>query len=64
MKTSGDESRAQVIELTAELGEHLKILRDYATTPDNIWLARGELNRIQEKLAEVERLLALLKSGD
>lgn len=37
------------------------MLRDYATTPDNVWLARNELNRIQELSAELEQLLADIK---
>lgn len=64
MKNDGDAARKQIIELTAELADQLKVLRDYATTPDNTWLARGELNRIQENLGEVERLLTQIKQSE
>ena len=57
-----ERTQGQVIELCEQLAAHIKLLRDYATTPDNVWLARGELNRINEISAEVEKLLAELKA--
>jgi hypothetical protein len=64
MTTSADHLRGQIIEHCEQLVEHVKLLRDYATTPDNVWLARGELNQINEQVGEVEGLLAQLKKAD
>ncbi len=64
MKATADTLRAQIIERSETLAEHVKLLRDYATTPDNVWLARGELNHISEYVGELEGLLTQLKQAD
>jgi hypothetical protein len=64
MKPSADHVRGQIIEYCEQLVGHVKLLRDYATTPDNVWLARSELNQINERIGEVESLLAQLKEAD
>jgi hypothetical protein len=46
----------------AQMIEHIKLLRDFATTPGNIWLARSELNRINQMAAEMEQILSSIKS--
>jgi hypothetical protein len=64
MSESADLLRGQIIEHCEQLVERVKLLRDYATTPDNVWLARGELNQIGERVGEIETLLAQLKEAD
>lgn len=54
----------QIIELCEQMVTHIKLLRDYATTPDNVWLARGELNQINELSGQAEELLQQIKNGD
>ena len=63
MKSTADNTLAILHERCNELTEHVKLLRDYATTPDNVWLARGELAQIQQLSGEVEQLLAIIKSA-
>lgn len=43
-----------------ELLEHVKQLRDYATTPNNAWLAKSELQRLQALVSEIEQSLQRL----
>ena len=64
MKTPADELRGQIGERCEQLVRHIKLLRDFATTPDNVWLARGELNQINQQAGEIEGLLAQLKQAD
>lgn len=64
MKPTADSLREKIIERCEVLAEHVKLLRDYATTPDNVWLARGELNQIGERVGELEALLTQLKQVD
>ena len=62
MKSESERLQGQLIEQCEELNAHVRLLRDYSTTPDNVWLARGELNRIREIVGEIEELLAKLKA--
>ncbi len=61
MTKRSEDAQGQLIDLCEQLMSHVKLLRDYATTPDNIWLARGELNQIGEMTAEIDKLLAQIK---
>ncbi|HSX41049.1 MAG TPA: hypothetical protein VLF21_00185 [Candidatus Saccharimonadales bacterium] len=54
--------QAKLHDVASELAEHVSLLRDYATTPGNVWLARGELGRIQELAVEIEKLLEQIKT--
>jgi hypothetical protein len=56
--------RGQIADHCQELAARLKLLRDYATTPGDVWLARGELNQIAQHISELEGLLAQLKEAD
>ena len=47
----------ELIELSQEIETHLKLLRDYASSPGDLWLARGELSKINSLMAEVSKLL-------
>jgi len=44
--------------------EHVKMLRDYGTTPGSVWLARSELTRISQLVGEAEQLLASIQRAD
>ncbi|HEX7259767.1 MAG TPA: hypothetical protein VF272_02435 [Candidatus Saccharimonadia bacterium] len=62
-RTPGEEAQAKLLDACEQLMAHVKLLRDYATTPDNIWLARGELNKINEMGTEIDALLNEIKAG-
>jgi hypothetical protein len=64
MEPSADKLRAEIIIRCEALDDHVKLLRDYATTPKNVWLARGELNHISECVGTIEGLLTQLKEVD
>jgi hypothetical protein len=59
-----DQLQESLLDRCEQLMEHVKLLRDFATTPDNVWLARGELSQISEQLGEIDSLLAKLKAAD
>lgn len=64
MKTPEDKLRAQVQDITSEVIDQIKLIRDYATTPGNSWLAKNELTRIQAKMTELEELIDKIKQKD
>ncbi len=57
-----NDPQEMIHESCQEMMDHVKLLRDYATTPGNVWLARSELNRIQELAGDIELLLARIKA--
>jgi hypothetical protein len=57
MKRNADDATTLLQERCVALTNHVKLLRDYATTPDNVWLARSELSQIQQLVSEIEQLL-------
>ena len=59
-----DQLRAQCLEMTVETSEHLKLLRDYASTPGNAWLAKSELAKVGNLVSELDHLLELIKQAD
>ena len=44
--------------------ERAQTLRDYATTPGNVWLAKGELQAISQLVSDLETLLEEIKQAD
>jgi hypothetical protein len=64
MDPNSPEPLANLHNLCAEIAEHLKLLRDYATTPGNTWLARAELTRINQLTAELEQILSQLAAAN
>ena len=60
----GEDAQGKLIDSCEQLMAHVKLLRDYATTPDNIWLARGELNKLNEMSAEIDALLTEIKASN
>jgi len=64
VKTPPDPLRVHLLELTEEISEHTNGLRDFATTPGNAWLAKGELQQIMTLLSDMESLLEDIKQAD
>lgn len=63
-KSPTDPLRARLLELTEEIQEHIAGLRDFATTPGNAWLAKGELQQLTTLLSDMETLLEDIKQAD
>lgn len=59
-----DPLRGRSIELCHDLVERTQRLRDYATTPGNAWLAKGELQSMTQLLSELDGLLEEIKQAD
>jgi hypothetical protein len=63
MNESVDALHARLIDHCEEIMEHVKMLRDYATTPGSVWLASSELTRINQLAGEAEQLLSAIKQA-
>lgn len=61
--TDREGSIREMIELTEQLEKHLKLLRDYAASPGDLWLARGELSKANAMLAEAGKILNDIESS-
>lgn len=61
MKSQLDTAQRAFQDKSEELARHIKLLRDYATTPGNAWLAEDELYQIQALIRELEELVAEIK---
>ncbi len=59
-----DPLRARILELTQDLGEKVTTLRDYATTPGNAWLAKGEIQSITTTLSDIETIVDEIKTSE
>ena len=63
-KSPTDPLRAHLLELVDDIAEHTNGLRDFATTPGNAWLAKGELQQLMSLLSDMENLLEDIKQAD
>ena len=63
-KSPTDPLRAHLLELVDDIIEHTNGLRDFATTPGNAWLAKGELQQLMSLLSDMENLLEDIKQAD
>lgn len=63
-KQPADPLRVRLLELTEEIAEHTAQLRDFATSPGNAWLAKGELQTLQTLMSDMESLLEDIKQAD
>jgi hypothetical protein len=63
-KPPTDPLRARLLELTEEIANHTANLRDFAATPGNAWLAKGELQQLMGLLSDMETLLEDIKQAD
>jgi hypothetical protein len=59
-----DPLRAKLLELTEEIERHTAQLRDFAVSPGNAWLAKGELQTLNTLLSDMESLLEDIKQAD
>jgi hypothetical protein len=59
-----DPLRGRCLEICQEMEERTRTLRDYATTPSNAWLAKGELQAIAQLVSDLETLLEQIKQAD
>lgn len=59
-----DDLREHCLDVTAEMNEHLKLLRDYALTPGNSWLARNELSIISTLMTDLEVSIDAIKRAE
>ncbi len=59
-----DDLREHCMDVTAEMTEHLKLLRDYALTPGNSWLARNELSIISTLMNDLEVSIDAIKRAE
>ncbi len=62
-RSATDHNLADLHELSQQLSQHVKLLRDYATTPGDLWLARAELAKAAGLISELESLLAKIERG-
>jgi hypothetical protein len=63
-KQPTDPLRSRLLELTEEIGDRITNLRDFASTPGNAWLAKGELQALMALLSDMESLLEEIKKAD
>lgn len=59
-----DPLRVRLLEMIEDLTDRASQLRDYATTPGNAWLAKGELQYIGQLTSELDALLEEIKQAD
>lgn len=59
-----DPLRARCLDLCQELTERAATMRDFAMSPGNAWLAKGELQHISQILSDLEQLLEEIKQAD
>ena len=63
-KLSTDPLRSKLLELISDADGRLANIRDYGSSPGNIWLAKGELQSLITMLSEMETLLEDIKLAD
>jgi len=56
-----EDLRAHCLDVIIEMNEHIKLLRDYATTPGNSWLARNELSHVSRLMSDLEASIDAIK---
>jgi hypothetical protein len=63
-KPPSDPLRAHLLELVEDIEQRTSVLRDFAMTPGNAWLAKGELQTLTTLLSDMETLLEDIKQAD
>ena len=63
-KTPTDPLRARLLELTEDIEKRLDNLRNFAVSPGDAWLAKGELQQLTTLLSDMETLLEDIKQSD
>ena len=64
MSQAGDTAKSEYLNLCNQLVEHARLMRDYATTPGNTWLAKSELSKIMQLTDELEKLLENIRQAE
>lgn len=59
-----DPLRVRLLELVQDIADHTNSLRDFAASPGNAWLAKGELQQLMGLLSDMETLLEDIKQAD
>ena len=60
-RTDKSDPVARCLELSDEIIKRTGVMRDFATSPGNIWLARNELAKIGQLISELESLFDQIK---
>lgn len=66
MKQDSDieELRSHCLDVIAEINEHVALLRDYAVTPGNAWLARNEMTKVMTLMSDLESSISAIKRAE
>lgn len=56
-----DDLRAHCLDVIVDMSDHMKLLRDYAVTPGNSWLARNELSQVSRLMSDLENSIDAIK---
>lgn len=59
-----EDLRAHCLDVIVEVNDHIKLLRDYAVTPGNSWLARNELQRVAALMSDLEASIDAIKKQE
>ena len=59
-----EDLRAHCLDVIVEMNEHIKLLRDYAVTPGNSWLARNELSQVSRLMSDLESSIDAIKRAE
>lgn len=62
--TPAEKHQQELFDICQSLEDHIRLARDYATTPGNTWMARDELNTIGRLVAELESKLSDLNADE
>lgn len=62
--TPAEQKKQELLDLCERLEQHVRLARDYATTPGNNWMARDELNTLGRLVADLETKLAEIEHSE
>jgi hypothetical protein len=64
LKAESDDLRAEYLQICEQLIGNVQNMRNFAMKPGNAWLAKAEMAKINNLLAEAETLLDQIKQAD
>ncbi|HSX14757.1 MAG TPA: hypothetical protein VLE72_02500 [Candidatus Saccharimonadales bacterium] len=59
-----EDLRSHCLDVVVEINDHMKLLRDYAVSPGNGWLARNELNIVTTLITDLETSIDAIKRAE
>ena len=59
-----DDLRSHCLDVVVEINEHMKLVRDYALTPGNSWLARNEMSQVSRLMSDLESSIDDIKRAE